>query len=122
MSNKIIRPGDGYISGAEIEDKINELLNEIAEYDDIGETPPVELTAELEMWDEVRARIGSQNVTLILEERFPEYVEEMASDLGYVGKDVPEWIVVDWEKSAEKLNPDYSDAEIDGYRYLYNDV
>ena len=52
---------------------------------------------------------------------FPEYVEELANDIGAVstlGKNDNWWIVIDWEATARNVAQDYMTVDFDGVEYL----
>jgi len=57
--------------------------------------------------------------TLIHEDYFTEYAEELAYELGAVGRDAP-WPAsyIDWEAAAEALKVDYFEVEWQGETYL----
>lgn len=56
----------------------------------------------------------------IHESYFTDYVEELARDIGAVGDhEGNNWVVIDWEATAENVRMDYSEAEFDGETYLY---
>jgi antirestriction protein len=47
--------------------------------------------------------------------------EQMAEDCGYVSKDLPTWIVIDWEATWNRnLRHDYSTSEHDGKIWLFH--
>jgi hypothetical protein len=89
---------------------------EPAKEDDLDEDEAEELieldsmAAEISEWGD--------GVTLIDEDDFEEYTEESARDFGAVG-DNSDWIVIDWEKTADNLRADYSSVEYQGSTYLY---
>jgi hypothetical protein len=45
--------------------------------------------------------------TLISEDYWVEYVEEMLKDTGYISPDMPSWLEIDWEKTADNLSEYY---------------
>lgn len=57
-------------------------------------------------------------VTLIRESYFTDYAEEFVKDCGYISNDLPSWIEIDWEATAENIKVDYSEGEFDGVIYL----
>lgn len=72
--------------------------------------------------DFVEDTIGDEfeyGVTLIEEAEFEEYVEDFLEDCGYIPKDFPSWIVIDWAETADNVKQDYSELEFDGVTYLY---
>ena len=56
--------------------------------------------------------------TLIRESFFTEYVEEMLVDIGDLPKEIPHYIVIDWEATAENIKTDYTTVDFDGIDYL----
>lgn len=56
--------------------------------------------------------------TLIREDYFTEYAQELAEDIGAVDKDAS-WpnSYIDWEAAAEALMQDYMTVELDGSTY-----
>lgn len=69
---------------------------------------------ELKKYNAIR-----NNALLIDESYFEEYCEEMCEDLGYISKDFPNWIVIDWEATADNLKHDYNEIVFDETIYLY---
>ncbi len=49
----------------------------------------------------------SHGETLIEVDYFSEYVKELLKDCGYIPKNLPQWIAIDWEKTAENVAQDY---------------
>ena len=60
-------------------------------------------------------------VTMIRESHWKEYAQELAEDIGDMPKDLPNWIVSDWEATADNLKADYSEVDYDGVTYLVRD-
>ena len=74
--------------------------------------------------DEVEDEIGSEfdfGVTLIPEDDFTDYVEDLLKGCGYISEDFPSWIEIDWEATAENVKQDYSELEYEGETYFYRD-
>lgn len=72
--------------------------------------------------DEIEDEIGSEfdyGVTLIPEDDFTDYVEDLLIDCGYISRDFPSWIEIDWEATADNVRQDYSELEYEGKTYLY---
>lgn len=57
-------------------------------------------------------------VTLIHENYFVEYTEEMLKETGYFTGDIPWWIVIDWEATADNVKEDYTEVTLDGNTYF----
>ena len=47
-----------------------------------------------------------------------EFAEQMVQDCGYIERELPYWIEVDWEKTWDNLSYDYT--EINGYIFSNN--
>ena len=58
-------------------------------------------------------------ITLVSDSYFIAYTQEMLEDCGYIPKDFPNWIAIDWEKTAEAVQTDYTYVSIDGYSFWY---
>ena len=58
-------------------------------------------------------------VTLINSDYFTEYIEEELKDCGYIPKDFPTWIEVDWKETAKNVKVDYTTIDIDEETYYY---
>jgi hypothetical protein len=56
--------------------------------------------------------------TLIREGYFTQYAEELVKDIADLPRDIPSYIAIDWEKTAENLKVDYTPIEFDGETYL----
>ena len=53
---------------------------------------------------------------LISASYFTDYTQQLAEDLGSVGEN-SQWIVIDWDATAENLKADYSEIDFDGETY-----
>lgn len=86
-----------------------------------GEDEQTEL-AEL---DELESEVGMEwrhGEQLIPEDDFEEYARDLADELGYMdNKAASSWpfTCIDWEKAAEELKQDYSQADYQGTTYLF---
>lgn len=59
-------------------------------------------------------------LTLIADNYFETYAEELADDIGAIDRDA-RWPIncIDWEAAANQLKVDYSTIEIEGDKYWY---
>ena len=55
----------------------------------------------------------------IEEDDFEDYCEELVIDCGYIPKDFPSWIEIDWEATASNMKQDYSELDYQGITYLF---
>ena len=97
-------------------------------------TPPDELQNELiierctlrALLDELKGYGGDEQwrddwypAQLIDDEYFVEYATDLVVDCGGVPRDLPNYIVVDWERTARNIREDYSQIDVDGRVYWY---
>lgn len=59
--------------------------------------------------------------TLIPEEDFVDYCQELCEDIGDVSRGIPGYIVIDWDATADNIKADYSEVEYQGNTYLVRD-
>lgn len=55
---------------------------------------------------------------LIRESYFAEYCRQLVSDIGDLPKDIPGYLVIDWDATADNLRADYTSLDYDGVTYL----
>ena len=58
-------------------------------------------------------------VTLINEDYFTDSIEELVKECCGFPKDVPWWVEIDWEKTADNCKVDYTTIEIGEETYYY---
>ena len=76
---------------------------------------------EIEEIDTIENELGSEfdyGVTLVDVDDWEEFVEQDLKDLGYIPKDFPSWIEIDWEATANNVRQDYTEVEYQGNSYL----
>jgi len=56
---------------------------------------------------------------LIRRSYFVEYCEELVKDIGDLPRDLPGYLAIDWQATADNLEVDYSSVDYDGVEYLY---
>lgn len=79
---------------------------------------------EIEEIDDIENELGSEfeyGVTLVDVDDWEEYVEELLEDIGYIPKDFPSWIEIDWEATANNVKVDYTEVTYQGNSYLGRD-
>lgn len=69
--------------------------------------------------DEVSSNEWNYGITFIPEDEFEDYCKELCEDCGYISKDFPHWITIDWSDTADNMLQDYNEVEFDGETYLY---
>lgn len=55
--------------------------------------------------------------TLINDNYFTKYAEELCKDCGDLPQNIPWYIVIDWEETAKHIQADYSAVDFDGETY-----
>ena len=63
----------------------------------------------------------SDGATLINKDYFEEYCEDLVKDIGDLPKDIPHYIVIDWEATADNIRNDYSEISFGNETYLVRD-
>ena len=56
--------------------------------------------------------------TLVRESYFTDYCRELLQDIGDLPKDLPDYIAIDWNATADNLRVDYSEVDFGGVTYL----
>lgn len=55
---------------------------------------------------------------LIRKSYFTEYVKELCEDCGDVPRNMPSYLVIDWDATADNIAVDYTEVEFDGVPYM----
>ncbi len=58
-------------------------------------------------------------ITLISESYFTDYCMDLVQDIGDLPRDIPSYLAIDWEATADNLKVDYSEIEVDGATYYF---
>ena len=77
---------------------------------------------QIEAINEIEDEVGGEftyGCLLIEEKDFEDYVEVLLVDCGYISKDFPTWIEIDWSATAENVKQDYSELEYKGDTYYF---
>lgn len=75
---------------------------------------------QIEEINNIEDSIGSEfdyGVTLVREDYWEDYVEDLLVEIGYLPKDLPSWIEIDWEATANNVKVDYTEVEYQGQTY-----
>jgi hypothetical protein len=54
---------------------------------------------------------------MIRDTYFADYAREMLEDCGTIPKDLPWYVVIDWEATANHIKADYTSVDFDGMDY-----
>jgi hypothetical protein len=60
----------------------------------------------------------SHGATLIHHAYFVDYCEELLIDIGALPKDIPDYLVIDWNATAKNLKVDYAEVDFNGRTYF----
>ena len=99
---------------------------EIDDVDDINNEEFEEKNnLELEEYNDIKTFCGEledspdfqYGESVIHESYFTEYTEDFLIDCGYIPKDLPYWIEIDMEATAENVKQDYTEVEFEGDFY-----
>ena len=69
-------------------------------------------------WGRPLYRVSDEGAWLIPEDEFVDYCRELVDEIGDLPQ-VPDYVVIDWEATANNLRVDYSTVEYDDTTYLY---
>jgi len=122
---------DDYIDVRDIIDRIEELEGEIEAYaekmsdwqanaDNQEELETLAaLMHELKGYGgEVQWRGDWYPLTLIRQSYWVKYVQEFLWEIGDLPKDIPPYLEIDWEETANNIRMDYMDVDFDGVTYI----
>jgi hypothetical protein len=76
---------------------------------------------EIDQINEIEYTLGREfeyGVTLVREDYWEEYVEDLLVEIGYLPKDLPCWIEIDWVSTAYNVKQDYEEVLYQGDTYL----
>lgn len=96
-----------------LEESLEEAVSEIDEYEFDGEDELAELISVNEE-GEGYAGDWRHGETLINERYWKAYVQELLEDLGGLPKDLPSYIAIDWDETADNIAEDYTTIDWDG--------
>jgi len=71
--------------------------------------------------DNIEDTLGSEfeyGITLVREDYWEDYVEDLLVEIGYLPKDLPCWIEIDWASTAYNVKQDYDEIEYQGDMYF----
>lgn len=107
----------------EEEDQMNNLVDEreslVEELDDWDTDNGDELKVLEAVNEEGESATSdwSDGATMVRESYWSEYVKQLVDDLGDLPRNMPSYIVIDWDATAENLEGDYTDVDFDGVTY-----
>lgn len=96
-------PADNGEYGSDEADELAQAEQELEEWQEEYQQELDELNSlenELSEW--------SEGNTLIPESEWVDYVQDLLTDIGDLPRNIPWYIAIDWEKTAENIAQDYS--------------
>ena len=107
------------VDDLEVDDDSAEVLDAVGKLNGFTEEQQNELDELESVISEIGEDYAEVGVTLIPESEFVEYAEQLCIDCGDLPRDIPHYIVIDWEATADNIKQDYSDIDFEGKTYLY---
>ena len=101
----------------EAREALAQAKRKLAEWDASDEADELKALKELQDEAEGYSPDWRYGATLIRDSYFTDYAEELCKDIGDMPKEIPSYIVIDWEATAENLKVDYTSVEFDGVDY-----
>ena len=107
------KENDIYNKLEEISDKENEIQECEFEYNRYAE--------ELEELGALKEEISNNSdegfeygIQLIHENYIDDYLDELLDECGYIPKDLPYWVKIDWQATYDHMKEDYNEIELNG--------
>ena len=122
---------DDVIDSRDIIERIEELESELVSFLEESEENTEENFPEWEELETLRAlatECSSLSVdwkcgeTLIRYNYWEDYVQEMLEDCGEIPRNLPWYISIDWETTADHISQDYNLVDFDGVDYYIRSV
>ena len=100
------------------QEKLSDAETALTDWDESDEGRELKALTALQEEAEGYASDWRWGAALIAEHYFPDYCQELCEDIGDLPKDLPHYIVIDWERTAENIKADYTEVDFDGTTYL----
>ena len=102
------------LEGAELEEAEEKLEAAIDDFDQDEQD-------ELKKLEEFESEIFEwcDGNTLIDDYDWVDYVKQLLDGCGDLSKNLPSYVVIDWDATADNIKADYSECEYQGTTYLY---
>lgn len=90
-------------------------------YDKEESEDKTELEELIEFKQDAGSREWDYGLSFIPDSEFTEYAMEMLKDIGDLPRDIPWYIVIDEDATADNIKQDYSSVDFQGETYWYRD-
>lgn len=126
MPKNTISNWDDVIDSRDVIDRIDELKDErddlegdaITKFDESDDGQELKVLQALAEEASGYAADWEHGETLIRESYFVKYCQDLLDDLGELPKDLPSYIAIDWDETADNLKVDYTEVDFEGVTYL----
>lgn len=113
---------DDVIDSRDVIERIKELYAIVIDpsadmQDRLAANPELNALQALQLEAEPYAPDWTYGTTLIRDSYFVEYVEELLKDCGDLPQNIPGYIVIDWEATADNIRQDYTSVDFDGVTF-----
>lgn len=110
---------DNVVDTRDIIERIEELEKWADTGSDLNEEETTELNELRELIDECNSYNSDTEygAALINEDYWVDYVKELCEDCGDVPRDLPHYIAIDWEQTAENIRADYVSIDVAGQTF-----
>lgn len=105
-------------SDGELGDDLEEAEKALKEWDESDDAKELKALEALQEQAQGYAPDWTYGATLISESYFTKYTEELLKDIGDLPRDLPPYIAIDWEQTANNIRVDYTEVDFDGATYL----
>ena len=100
---------------------IQEELDNIESLKNDSELNLEDLNNELQELEALKDEVSNNSdedfeygIRLIHEDDIDDYLHELLIDCGYIPKDLPSWIEIDWQATYDNMKQDYNELELNG--------
>lgn len=100
----------------EMNEQVDSLNMEFEEWESDNEDE-LNMLASINDEGEQASSDWSHGEALISSDYWVEYCKELCEDIGDLPKNIPGYIVIDWDQTAENISADYTTIDIDGTDY-----
>lgn len=99
---------------------IIERIKYLEDDEELDEGDKAELEALKALAEEAEEYAGDWEYgeQLIRESYFKDYCQELCEDTGDIPKDLPWYMIIDWEATADNIKVDYTEVDFGGVTYL----
>ncbi|RMH16984.1 MAG: hypothetical protein D6698_08955 [Gammaproteobacteria bacterium] len=118
--------GQDFIDSRNVIEKLEEINGQLEDTDDLDESELDELLEDKQILESIVEQCSDvpdweYGETLIRSDYFPNYIEDLCKDCGWIPQDLPWWLEIDWDKTAENCKIDYMSVDICDETYYIRD-